>query len=102
MKFSEKVYMLISTIPQGKVTTYKAIGEKLGLKAYRAVGQVLRCNPNAPVVPCHRVVSSTGSIGGFRGKTSGKEIQEKISLLESESVVVNSGRVDLEKFEYFF
>ena len=46
----------------------------------------MRNNPYAPDVPCHRVVASDGTIGGFKGKTAGKTIQEKIALLRSEGV----------------
>ena len=71
MTFSEKVYSLCRKIPLGKVTTYKEIATALNTEAYRAVGQALKCNPYAPQVPCHRVVSSNGSLGGFKGKRSG-------------------------------
>lgn len=50
-------------------------------------------NPYAPTVPCHRVVKSDGSLGGFMGKTQGKEIQKKISLLRSEGVQIENGFV---------
>ncbi|KKT41465.1 MAG: Methylated-DNA/protein-cysteine methyltransferase [Microgenomates group bacterium GW2011_GWC1_44_37] len=80
-------------VPKGRVTTYRALGEKLGTKAYRAVGQALKNNPYAPEVPCHRVVRSDGSIGGFMGKIEGTEIERKISILESEGVTVVRGRI---------
>jgi methylated-DNA-[protein]-cysteine S-methyltransferase len=54
--------------------------------ATRAVGQALKRNPFAPVVPCHRVVRSDGSLGGFNGCTSGCEIDRKIKLLAQEGV----------------
>jgi O-6-methylguanine DNA methyltransferase len=54
-------------------TTYGQIARKLNTKAYRAVGNACRKNPYAPRVPCHRVVRSDGTIGGFGGKTSWKE-----------------------------
>lgn len=98
--FAGKVYFLCSTIPQGKVSTYKEIAEQLGTKSYRAVGQALRCNPYAPIVPCHRVICSNGSLGGFKGKLNGKEIQKKIKLLEKEGVKIMDGKVDLEEFEF--
>jgi methylated-DNA-[protein]-cysteine S-methyltransferase len=93
MKMSDEVYQLLRTVPKGRVTTYKAIAEKLGSKAYRAVGQVLRKNPYAPVVPCHRVVSTNGTIGGFMGKREEDEIEKKIGLLKSEGVEVAYGKV---------
>jgi O6-methylguanine-DNA--protein-cysteine methyltransferase len=65
----------------------------MGSKAYQAVGQVLKNNPYAPEVPCHRVVRSDGHIGGFMGKTDGGEINRKINLLKSEGVEVRQGLV---------
>ncbi len=60
MLFSEKVLNLTQKIPKGKVTTYKEIAKALNTKAYRAVGNVLNKNKNPVVIPCHRVVKSTG------------------------------------------
>ena len=100
---SEKVYGLCKKIPEGKISTYREIGKKLNTKAYRAVGQALKRNPYAPNVPCHRVVSSSGKIGGFKGKTSGKEIQEKIKLLEKEGIKIKNNKiVDFEKVLFKF
>ncbi|HCQ31029.1 TPA: cysteine methyltransferase [Candidatus Collierbacteria bacterium] len=93
MSFSDEVYKILKDVPKGRVTTYRALGEKLGTKAYRAVGQALKNNPYAPEVPCHRVVRSDGSIGGFMGKIEGTEIERKISILESEGVTVVRGRI---------
>lgn len=93
MSFADQVYEILKRVPKGRVTTYKLIAEKLGSKAYQAVGQALRRNPHAPEVPCHRVVKSDGSIGGFNGKTKGKEIDRKIALLKSEGVEVVNGKV---------
>jgi methylated-DNA-[protein]-cysteine S-methyltransferase len=84
--FAQQVYRLTSQVPAGRVTTYKQIGQALGTKAYRAIGQVLRCNPYAPAVPCHRVVSSDGSLGGFRGSRTKTALADKIGLLEVEGV----------------
>ena len=86
--FSERVYHIIKKVPRGKVTTYKAIAEALGTKAYRAVGNALNRNPNAPEVPCHRVVCSDGSIGGYS-----EGVNEKIKLLQKENVLVKAGLV---------
>ncbi|MBS3151762.1 MGMT family protein [Candidatus Woesearchaeota archaeon] len=103
MKFSERVYQLCRRIPKGKISTYKNIGDKLGIKSYRAVGQALRKNPSPVSTPCHRVVKSDGKIGGFKGKTSGRGIKEKIKLLGKEGVKVrNSKVVDFEKVLYKF
>lgn len=90
--FQERVYTTLCTVPRGKVTTYGALAQALK-SSPRAVGQALRCNPFAPRVPCHRVVRSDGSIGGFGGETKGKRIREKVALLLQEAVPVKNGRV---------
>jgi len=93
MKFDERVWEVMKNIPKGKVTTYGLIAKKLNTRAYRAVGNACRSNPYAPVVPCHRVVKSDGSIGGFGGKTSGKSVERKIRLLKKEGVKVKNGKI---------
>ena len=59
MDFNDKVYKLCKLIPKGRVSTYKELAKALDSKGYRAVGNALNKNPYAPVVPCHRVVSSS-------------------------------------------
>lgn len=100
--FFERCYALLRKVPRGKVTTYKALAEALGTKAYRAVGQAMNRNPYAPQVPCHRVVASDGSIGGFAHGT-----KKKIEMLKKEGVVcrqVNGKQtiLDFKKKMYFF
>ena len=93
----------MTKIPSGKITTYGLIAKKLDTKAYRAVGNACRNNPYAPRVPCHRVVKSDGTIGGFAGKTKGKTVQNKIELLRREKVQVKDGKIiDFEKVLFRF
>ena len=95
---SQKVYELLNKIPKGKITTYKEIANKLGIKGYRAIGQIVGANPNAPQVPCHRVVRSDGTLGGYAFG-----IEKKIEILSSEGVMVDEDRVvDFEKKFYRF
>ena len=96
--FAQRVYDLVSCIPRGKITTYQEIARALGIRSSQAVGQALKRNPFAPTVPCHRVVKSTGEIGGFFGCVEGARIQDKIALLNAEGVLVSDGRIDLAKF----
>jgi methylated-DNA-[protein]-cysteine S-methyltransferase len=91
MSFDEKVWKMCKRVPKGKVTTYKQIAKKLGTRAYRAVGGALNRNPYAPMVPCHRVVGSDGSLTGFAGG-----IMEKRRLLESEGIRVHNNKIDLD------
>lgn len=93
MNFDHKVYEVVMQIPKGYVMSYGQIGKKLNTKAYRAIGQALRRNPYAPEVPCHRVVRSDLTLGGFRGKTKGSEIIAKRKMLEAEGVVFNKNKV---------
>ena len=98
MKFDEKVWKLMEKIPKGRVTTYGLVAKKLNTKSYRAVGNACRRNPYAPRVPCHRVVRSDGTVGGFGGKTSGKNVKKKIQMLRKEHVEIINGRIaDFEK-----
>ena len=103
MNFTTRVYQLCAKVPRGKVTTYREIARAMRTTAYRAIGQALRRNPYAPKVPCHRVVASDGSIGGFKGRTSGPSIREKIRMLEREGITFAKHRVaDFSKRLYRF
>jgi methylated-DNA-[protein]-cysteine S-methyltransferase len=90
MSFNEKVWAVTAQIPRGKVVTYGDIARKLNCTAYRAVGNALNKNPYAPMVPCHRVVGSDGSLTGFAGG-----LEKKRKLLLEEGVPLKNGKVDL-------
>jgi methylated-DNA-[protein]-cysteine S-methyltransferase len=101
--FEKRVWKLMESIPKGRVTTYGLIAKKLNTRAYRAVGNACRRNPYAPRVPCHRVVRSDGSIGGFGGKISGMSVEKKIRMLREEGVEVRDGKVsDFERVLFRF
>lgn len=86
MTFGEKVLKVAAKIPRGKVLTYKRVAWLAGRpRAYRAVGNILNKNYN-PAIPCHRVIRSDGSIGGYnRGTKQKTELlrQEKTGTLWS-------------------
>jgi methylated-DNA-[protein]-cysteine S-methyltransferase len=93
--FESRVYEAVAKIPRGRVSTYGAIASEIGSGSSRAVGQALRKNPFAPEVPCHPVVQSDGSLGGFFGKISGEHLTQKQLLLQQEGVCFDSaGRVE--------
>lgn len=99
----EKTYKLLKKVPRGRVTTYKALALALHTKGYRAIGQFMRTNPYAPTVPCHRVVASDGTIGGFMGNTSGTAIAKKIKMLRSEGVKITGKEIaDFSRVLYTF
>ena len=91
--FKQKVYEATKKIPRGKVATYKQIAEAVGHpKAARAVGNVLNKNTD-PKVFCHRVVKSSGGVGGYGGG-----IQKKIDILTQEDVKIENRKVDLKNY----
>ncbi|MEM9443848.1 MAG: MGMT family protein [Verrucomicrobiota bacterium] len=85
--FQKSVYDATSLIPKGSVTTYKLLGQMVGCRSPRAIGQALRLNPFAPEVPCHRVVKTDLSLGGYMGQESpSPELKKKKHLLALEGV----------------
>jgi O-6-methylguanine DNA methyltransferase len=97
---AERVYDQLMQVPRGRVTTYGALAKAAGIpKASRLVGAIMRGNPNAPRVPCHRVVRSDGGIGGYSGSAE-ENIKKKIAMLASEGVKVKDGKV--QDFEAVF
>lgn len=86
--FQRAVYALVATIPEGTVTTYRDVASRLGTRGYRAVGQALNKNPLLLLVPCHRVISSDGTLGGFAHGTD-----MKARILRAEGVTIDDGRV---------
>ena len=84
--FQVKIYNLLQHIPAGRVTTYGALALASGCKSAQAIGQALRNNPYAPEVPCHRVVRSDGSVGGFFGKSHQAAANRKRSILAGEGI----------------
>jgi len=88
--FQEKVLTLVKKIPKGRVTTYKEIGKTLKRKGqvYRAVGRALHNNKLLVIIPCHRVVSSDGSIGGYS-----RGVKKKIALLKKEGVIISRNKI---------
>ena len=97
--FSEQCYDALRLIPLGQVTTYKDIAQYLDTKAYRAVGSAMNKNPYPKdEVPCHRVVSSSGKLGGY---AFGDE--KKIAMLRAEGVIVEQGKiVHFEEIHFHF
>lgn len=99
----EKIYNLLRRVPKGKVTTYKALANAMGTNAYRVIGHYMKTNPHAPQVPCHRVVKSDGTIGGFNGMVKGSEIERKIEMLKDEGIEFEGDKIkDFEKRMFWF
>ena len=83
--FEKKVWLALKDIPYGQTRTYKWLAERIGNpKATRAVGQALGRNPIPIVLPCHRVIESDGSIGGY---SSGVDIKRRLLDIEYYNVI---------------
>ena len=91
--FNQKVYEVVKNIPKGKVMTYKQIAEKLNSRAYQAIGQALKNNPDPKNIPCHRVIKSNGEIGGYFGHINDDLSKKKEELLENEGARIVNGKV---------
>ncbi|MBI3018388.1 MAG: methylated-DNA--[protein]-cysteine S-methyltransferase [Deltaproteobacteria bacterium] len=80
-EFDKKVWKTAQKISYGKVCTYKEIAQKIGQPlASRAVGNALGRNPIPILVPCHRVIASDGTLGGY---SSGLKIKKMLLSLEN-------------------
>jgi methylated-DNA-[protein]-cysteine S-methyltransferase len=101
-EFQKRVYAATRRIPRGKVTTYKSLAQAIGCGSSQAVGQALSVNPFAPEVPCHRVIRSDLTIGGFSGQVEGPEIEDKKALLLEEGVRFNGDRLSNPEDVYLF
>lgn len=72
--FQKRVWRYIRKIPYGRTVTYKMVADDLKLgNAYRAVGQACRSNPIPIVIPCHRVITSSGKPGGYSSGSNWKK-----------------------------
>ena len=82
--FQRAVWLATTFIPKGCVAAYADIANAIGRpKAMRAVGNAMGKNPLAPFVPCHRVIASNGTIGGYTGS-----MDTKRALLKEEGTVL--------------
>lgn len=82
--FQKKVLQTVRKIPYGETRSYKEVAKAAGHpRAYRAVGNTMKNNPLPLIVPCHRVIKSDGTLGGFSGK-EGIALKKKMLDLESE------------------
>ena len=85
-KFQKKVWNYLRTISKGTVKTYKQVAIAINRpKSARAVANAIGKNPFAPKIPCHRVIRSDGSLGGYSGKGG---VKTKKLLLKREGIIV--------------
>lgn|SRR3989338_4539072 len=86
----EKIFKLLSRIPKGKVTTYKILAERSGIKNPRHIGQIIHKNKNPQKFPCHRVIRSDGTVAS--GYAFGGH-RKQVELLKKEGVKFSGQKV---------
>jgi len=85
-KFQLKVWAYLKKIPRGSVKTYSQVANSIGKPlAVRAVANAISKNPYPVKIPCHRVIRSDGSLGGYSGKGGTKT---KKNLLKKEGIML--------------
>lgn len=93
------VFSLLQQIPKGKVTTYKILALKAGVKNPRTIGRIIHGNIDPEAFPCHRVVRSDGTVAegyAFGGK------KEQIKLLLHEGIKISNEKINLKKYIFNF
>ena len=89
MNLEQKIYKKLLDVPKGKITTYGDLAKAVGLKnGQRVVGKIMNKNPYPVIVPCHRVVMSTGKIGGY---AYGEHVKTK--MLNDEGIKIQHGKI---------
>ena len=89
MNIDQKVYKKLLNVPKGQITTYGDLAKAVGLKnGQRVIGRIMNNNPYPVLVPCHRVVMSTGKIGGY---AYGEHV--KMKMLSDEGIEIIDGKI---------
>ncbi len=89
MNLEQRVYKKLLDVPKGQITTYGELAKAVGLKnGQRIIGKIMNNNPYPVIVPCHRVVMSTGKIGGY---AYGENIKTK--MLNDEGIEIKNGKI---------
>ena len=90
MNIEQKVYKKLLNVPKGQITTYGDLAKAVGLKnGQRMIGKIMNKNPYPVLIPCHRVVMSTGKIGGY---AYGEDV--KLKMLSDEGVKIINGKIE--------
>ena len=90
MNLEHKVYKKLLDVPKGQITTYGDLAKAVGLKnGQRIIGKIMNKNPYPVLVPCHRVVMSTGKIGGY---AYGEHVKTK--MLSDEGIEMINGSIE--------
>jgi len=99
LNLDEKVYKKLLQVPKGKITTYGDLAKAVGLQnGQRAIGKIMNKNPYPVIIPCHRVVRSNGTLGGY---AFGQDV--KTNMLIKEGIKIHNRKfLDFGKIIYRF
>ena len=86
--FNKRCYQKLALIPKGMISSYAEIAKSLDSNGYRAVGNAMAKNPHPVSVPCHRIIKSDGTLGGYA-----LGISKKIQLLKKEGIKIKNNKV---------
>ncbi|MDI1495176.1 MAG: cysteine methyltransferase [Cenarchaeum symbiont of Oopsacas minuta] len=94
-----RVYEKLKKVPKGRVTTYAELARAVGIEnGQRAIGNIMNKNPTPITIPCHRVVRSDGSVGGYAFGEAKKRL-----LLSAEGVIIKDGHItNMKDTVYYF
>jgi len=86
-----RVFKLLQKIPYGKTISYEELAKKASASlktrmSPRAIGRILASNPFPIIIPCHRVINTSGALGGFSGGLDWKKYLLKVEGVRTESV----------------
>lgn len=94
----QKIWLIVSKIPFGKVTTYGQIAELAGLpRQARAVGSILSQLPRSSDLPWHRVINRKGKLS--LPPESNKYMEQKVRL-EQEGIIFNDDKIALKTYQW--
>jgi len=89
LNLEHKVYKKLLEVPRGKVTTYSELAKAVGLKnGQRVIGRIMNKNPYPVLIPCHRVILSSGKVGGYAW---GQRVKTK--MLAKDGVKIKKGKI---------
>ncbi len=91
--FETRVYDATRLIPRGFVSSYAIIGRIIGCRSAQAIGQALSRCPYGSEVPCHRVIRSDLTLGGFGSQLDGPEMTRKTRALAAEGTMFKDAKL---------
>jgi len=89
LSIDKKIYKKLLEVPEGKITTYGELAKAVGIpNGQRVIGNIMNKNPYPVIIPCHRVVKSDGSVGGY---AYGEKV--KVNMLGKEGLEIKNGKI---------